>query len=131
MAFIERVIKFLEIPDNVKKSIEIFTIPIVDWQKVCWQESADAYVKYLYNLFQLKMSKNQLYENFNFQADNFSIIRFKNHVKAVLGIVFENINEIVSKADKTLSDVESADVEDKDEGNDSEWKTQTTETFTI
>lgn len=122
----------MDIPDSVKKSIRVFTVPILDWTKTCWQESGDAYVKYLYNLFQLKMNKNQLYENFNFHQDSFSIVRFKKNLKSVLDNIFENINESVKEVEKTLVDLEkSDDVETKNEEIESEWKTEVTDTLKV
>jgi hypothetical protein len=130
--FIEKQMDFMEIPENVRKGFKQLTKPVVDWQKRCWEEAADPYVFYLYNLFQLKLNKNQLYENFNFQQDNFSIVRFKKHLKSILDNVFESLSDSMKGVEKLLINFEDTNDEEMENAdNISEWKNQSSASYNI
>lgn len=125
VAFIGKVLKYGELPSKITDSFLSISRPITDWREHGWEETIAPYIEYFHNMNQTKFCKTQIYENFSFKQESFSIVKFKKHLKQLLCIIVEDsLADSLKETEKLLKDVEHNECTEYE---DSEWNTKPTE----
>lgn len=75
-------------------------------------------------MYQTKLTKNQIYENFSFKQETFSMVRFKKHLKQLLCVIVEDsLVDSLKETEQVFNDIE----DNKRFSEVSEWHTSTIE----
>lgn len=124
--FLRKVIEYAELPQKISENLLCITKPgIADWREQCWEETAAPHVDFLYNFYQTKSNQSQIYENFTYKTDNFSLNRFRKQLKSILSVTMES-GSLVESLKETEKLLNTPPQDDGGEGlaEQSEWNSE-------
>ena len=124
--FIRKVIEYADLPQKISENLLCITKPgIADWREQCWEETTAPHVDFLYNFYQTKSNQSQIYENFTYKIDNFSLNRFRKQLKTILSVTMES-GSLVESLKETEKLLNTPPQDDGGEGlaEQSEWNNE-------